>query len=345
MPFLYKRTYPSGKKVWAIYYRVGNKQKSRVIGETDKRTAEKVFTKFCADLAINDFGLNEIRDITLAEFKDEYLKSAENEKAERTVQRERQILKALLEHFSKGSILLQNFRPKDIIEYRNKRLEKVSPETINLEFRHLKSFFNTAKNLGYLRENPFNDIKPIRVPQSDLPRLFELEEIKMVRKAFRGDKFEYLVEFYLLTGVRLKEALTLTWDDVDFRRKHIIIRSDYTKGKKHRIISFADDAKLAMLLNRLNKREDELLFGPENDNPQWSACWVSRKISEKLTEIGFDWATCHAFRHTYISHLVMAGVPLTTVKEIVGHSSITTTLKYAHLAPQHTKEMVKKRPF
>ena len=72
----------------------------------------------------------------------------------------------------------------------------------------------------------------------------------MVRNAFRGDKFESLVEFYLLTGVRLKEALTLTWDDVDFRRKHIIIRSDYTKGKKHRIISFADDEKLSMLYRR-----------------------------------------------------------------------------------------------
>lgn len=59
----------------------------------------------------------------------------------------------------------------------------------------------------------------------------------------------------------------------------------------------------------------------------WRCWWVSRKISLKLTSIGFPWATCHTFRHTYISHLVMQGVPLITVKELVGHSDIKTTMR------------------
>ena len=345
MPFLKKRAYPSGKKVWVIYYRVGKKQKSRVIGETDKRTAEKVFTKFCADLANGDFGINEIIDIALAEFKEEYLKTARNEKAVRTVDREEQVLKPFLEYFSNGQILLRNFTAKDIIEYRNARLNKVSAVTMNLEFRHLKAIFNTAKRLGYLKENPFSGIKHIRVPESDLPRFFELEEIEQVREAFKGDQFESLVEFYLLTGVRLKEALSLTWDDVDFRRKRIVIHSDYTKGKKHRIISFENDPKLIDLINNLKNTKIGCLFSHQNNNEKWSEWYVGRKVSKKLTAIGFSWASCHTFRHTYISHLVMAGVPLTTVKEMVGHSSINTTLKYAHLAPNHISAMIKKRPY
>ena len=226
-------------------------------------------------------------------------------------------------------------------------MEKVSPETANLEFRHLKAIFNRAVYLGYLGENPFAGIKALRVPESDLPRFFELEEITKVRATFKGDPFEDLVEFYLLTGARLKEALSLTWNDIDLKRSFILIRSFYTKAGKNRIISFSEDDALKTLIRKrkLKKEDSQYVFGSVDNHTHWSASWVSRKISRKLGLVGFAWATCHTFRHTYISHLVMAGVPLTTVKEIVGHSSIATTLKYAHLAPQHTKEMIKKRPF
>ena len=345
MAFLYKRKYRSGKTVWAIYYRIGNKQRSKVIGETDKRSAEKIFTKFCSDLANGDFGIKEIRDITLVEFKEEYLKAARNEKAVRTVERDEQVIKPFLEYFSKGRILLRSITSRDITEYRIERCKKVSQETINLEFRHLKAAFNTAKKFGYLKDNPFDRIKPLWIPQSDLPKFFDLEDIEKVREAFKRDEFESLVEFYLLTGIRLKEALTLNWENVNSDRKNIIIRSIYTKSKKYRIISYKNDLKIESLLDSLDKREDNLLFGPKNNAPQWSYWWVSRKIALKLDKIGFPWATCHTFRHTYISHLLMAGVPLTTVKEIVGHSSINTTLRYAHRAPDHTSEMLKKRPY
>lgn len=345
MAFLYKRKYPSGKIVWVIFFRVGGKQKSKVIGETDKRTAEKVFTKFCADLASGDFGIKEIRDITLAEFKEQYLITAKNEKAVRTVDREEQVLKPFLEYFSKGKILLRSITSRNLTEYRNERRKKVSPETMNLEFRHLKSIFNLAKRMEYLKDNPLTRIPQLRVPESDLPKFFKLEEIEQIRDAFKGNEFENLVEFYLLTGVRLKEALGLTRDDIDTERHTIVIKSTHTKGKRHRIISYSGDLGLRKLVEQIRIRKDNLIFGPAGDKSQWSEGWVSRTISKKLTDIGLHWATCHTFRHTYISHLVMAGVPLTTVREIVGHSSINTTLKYAHFAPSHTSEMLKKRPY
>jgi len=234
---------------------------------------------------------------------------------------------------------------RDLERYRQHRLELVAQQTVNIEFRHLKALFNRARSYKYLQENPFAAIKPIRVPENDLPNFFELDEIETVRELFYRDPFEEIVSFYLLTGVRLREPLSLKWSDVDFRRKQLRIRSRNTKSKKQRIISFAADPQLETLLTSLPRRHDNKLFGPKDGSKQWTHWWVSDRISLKLTKAGFPWASCHTFRHTFISHLVMSGVPLTTVKELVGHSHISTTMRYAHLAPGHKEQMMGLRPY
>lgn len=343
MAFLQKRRNAKGETIWVIHYRIGSKQKMKTIGKTDKRTAQKVFTQFMADLARNSFGINEIKRVTLSDYIKEYLEYAAIEKAPSTLAREGRILRKL-KNFT-GELFLTDITIKLLEDYRLQSQKLINEETINLEFRHFKAIFNRAKKLGYLSENPFSEIKPIRVPEIDIPRFFEIDEIEKVREAFRNDSFHDLVEFYLLTGARLREPLSLTWNDIDFKRKHVKIKSYHTKSKKHRVISFEEDEPLEKLLRSLLRREDGLLFGPEDNKTQWRHWWVSHRISLKLSELGFPWATCHTFRHTYISHLVMAGVPLYTVKEMVGHSSINTTLRYAHLAPKHTKEMHGKRPY
>ena len=189
-------------------------------------------------------------------------------------------------------------------------------------------------------DTPFKQVSPLRTPESDLQRFFELEEIAKVRDIFKEHPLKNLVEFFLLTGTRRKEVLIISWNDVGFRRKIIKIPSIYTKGKKHRLISFIFDEKLETLMNGLTKRSHNMLFGKEDDAKR-----VGKRISKTLTKNGFPWATCHTFRHIYISHLSMGGVPLPTIKEMVGHASIETTLKYAHLAQSHLDNMIKKRPY
>ncbi|MBD3225940.1 MAG: tyrosine-type recombinase/integrase, partial [Caldithrix sp.] len=93
------------------------------------------------------------------------------------------------------------------------------------------------------------------------------------------------------------------------------------------------------------RRNDNIVFGPADGSPQWRREWISKRISRILTQIGLVWASCHTFRHTYISHQVMAGVPIITIKDLVGHASIETTLKYAHLAQDHKSQMQSKRPY
>jgi len=312
----------------------------KTIGSCDKRTAEKILHKFITEQSKTDAGINELKKITLSTLQSEYLKNSSSTKAKRSIEREELVLRTFLEYI--GNTNISDISISDVQNYRNFRLRTISPETINLEFRHLKAIFNWAKERNYLSQSVFTKVKPIRVPENELPKFLEVEEIQKVRDMFNDDPFKWIVEFYLLTGARLKEALVLKWSNIDPKRQMITIPSTGTKAKKHRIISYIEDKQLKMLLNKIPKRNDTLLFGPTNGK-QWSSWWVSRKISKKLNEIGLSWASCHTFRHTYISHLVMNGVPLTTVKEIVGHSSFTTTLRYAHLSTSHKEQMSSKR--
>ena len=67
---------------------------------------------------------------------------------------------------------------------------------------------------------------------------------------------------------------------------------------------------------------------------------VKRSFKTALRRSGIRDVQFHDLRHTFASHLVMAGVDLTTVKELLGHKDIKMTLRYAHLAPAHKKKAV-----
>ncbi len=73
-----------------------------------------------------------------------------------------------------------------------------------------------------------------------------------------------------------------------------------------------------------------------------SRAFIRRTFEPSLRKAGIQDASWHTLRHTTASRLVMAGVPLATVKEILGHRSIQTTLRYAHLAPSHIQAAMDK---
>jgi integrase len=286
--------------------------------------------------------------IKLGQFINEYLYHSNQVKAPRTVIRERRILQYLLEFV--GNKDIRSIRPLTMENYRKHRLDNgIAPSTVNLEFRHLKVAFNTAVRWEMLDKNPLDKIRYIRVPQSEYPRYLSLEEIKRAKDAFKNTAFAELVDFYLGTGTRLGEALSLTWDDIDFKRNQLVIKGINAKGKRNRILPFKYSSGLRDILKSMKRRSDGKVFGPFDshgkEQPQWREWWVGRFISKTLTSIGLPWATCHTFRHTFASHLAMVNVPIFTLQKLLGHAQIETTMIYSHLAPDHKDEMLSKLPY
>jgi integrase len=136
------------------------------------------------------------------------------------------------------------------------------------------------------------------------------------------------------TGMRLGEALRFTPNHVDWSRRLIVLSPDITKSSKPRAVP-------------MTRRVREILYGRPTDEMDLPYFRMKLDHVEKqwqkirLALKGDTQWVLHAFRHTYASRMVQAGVDLYTVKELLGHSTIAVTERYAHLNPKKLIDAVK----
>ena len=217
--------------------------------------------------------------------------------------------------------------------------------TINFEVGALKSIFNLAIKWGYLKENPTKGVTKLKVDDSKAPRFLTQDECRRLLEACPRDLYPIYFTF-LNTGMRKAELENLEWADVDFKRRKIKIRRKATWQPKtgEREIPISDS-----LLELLKGLKDN---NAKTTKSNYVFCHgdggkLKAKLRERLIRIAKkaeieDLTRVHTLRHTFASHLVMSGVDLPTVKKLMGHSDIQTTMIYAHLAPDHLADAVNK---
>jgi integrase len=150
-------------------------------------------------------------------------------------------------------------------------------------------------------------------------------------KKSRNGALADLVEFSLFTGIRRGEALGLTWDRVD--RARGVIRLELTKSGRRREVPLSSNAD-AVLARRWTPEAKDYVFGSRNWNSFRSA-WESALVVAATDDLRF-----HDLRHTFASWLVQRGRSLREVQEALGHQTITMTMRYSHLAPDHLRAAV-----
>lgn len=242
--------------------------------------------------------------------------------------------------------------------------------TINRDITALKAALNTAVKWQLLSENPIAGLKRLKVDDTAEPRHLAQREEKRLREALdkreikireerasanewrrvRGyealpdltdktyaDHLKPMVFVALNTGMRRGELFNLSWPDVEFSRSRLTVVGTMAKSGKTRHIPLNQEAREALRAWKAQGEGKGLVFpgkeGKRLDNVRkaWNGVLSEAKIKS------FRW---HDLRHTFASNLVMAGVPLVTVKELLGHHSITMTEKYAHLATDHKEQAV-----
>lgn len=222
---------------------------------------------------------------------------------------------------------------KQFAEYRASRIaEGLSAGTLNRERAYLSGVFSELRRLGYwTRDNPLECVRPIRVRERELSYL-KAEEIRRLFASLEASKNAdaYLIgKLSLVTGARWSEAEGL-------RREHVrtspgLVTFVDTKGGKNRAVPIADDfaQELAFRLDHGAFRRSYFAF---------RSALLRAGISLPEGQLA------HVLRHTFASYFMMQGGNILTLQRVLGHSSLTMTMRYAHLAPDHLQEVLRLNP-
>lgn len=213
-----------------------------------------------------------------------------------------------------------------------KHSRDAAPETVAKELRTLRAVFNWAKARKLATENPCDQVEPPRNVESEPIRWYTRAELEELYEAspFHADIWRFMAN----TGLRRREALQLQWRDVAEDHIRIVSRAGArTKSGKWRIIPLSDSAKAALERLRQHTGTSGYVL------PRAHRASLSRAFSRCQRRAGID-GNLHCLRHTFAAHLVSNGVPLRTVQVLMGHASIATTERYAHLAPDHLADSV-----
>lgn len=239
------------------------------------------------------------------------------------------------------------------------------PATIHRNETTLKAALSKAVQWGVIEQHPLDALKPISADDNAVIRFLSGGEEQALFKAmdererkirggrergnaWREDRgYEMLPEtppggfadhlkpavlISLHTGLRAGELLSLTWRNVNFHTKTLTVSGENAKSRKIRHIPL-NAVALDALARWKKQSAGEYVFPGKAEGRCYNIPkkpWAA--VLEAAGVQNFRW---HDLRHTFASKLVMAGVDLNTVRELLGHSDIKMTLRYAHLAPEH----------
>jgi site-specific recombinase XerD len=167
--------------------------------------------------------------------------------------------------------------------------------------------------------------------ETKLPVILNHKELKELFAVPTLLKQRVVLTLIYSAGLRGQEVINLKISDVDFERKIIHIRQ--SKYKKDRIVPLAET--MAIGLKKYLKAENPhlWLFNGKEPDGRYSVKGLSWVIRENLkkTSIKKD-VNLHSLRHSYATHLLEQGLNIVTLKELLGHADITTTMLYLHVA-------------
>ncbi len=155
--------------------------------------------------------------------------------------------------------------------------------------------------------------------------------------AHYADHFSPIVLLALNTGLRRGELFNLQWEDINLKSKTLTVQGATAKSGETRHIPLNDEA-VETLKNwkTQSKKHERVFYGKNGARLNYIIkAWVNMIADAKIKDFRF-----HDLRHSFASNLVMKGAPLNTVRELLGHSDLKTTLRYAHLAPDHKADAV-----
>lgn len=311
--------YKRGNVYWIDYYDQNRNRIQESSQSTGKRDAEELYTLRKSEILRGVY--KKPVTISFGEFGERYMEFAKANK--RSWLRDEQMLAHLYKAFGKERPLAE-ITPLAIEDYKTCRKTRVSGSTVNRELALLKHMFNLAITWDlFLAVNPVRKVKFFREFNMGLRVVSPEEERRLLQHA--SPFIQDLIRFALNTGLRTGELFSLHWLNVDF--KNGILTVFAAKTQKTREIPLNAETRKVLDAWWLNKKNEFVFYNPETGKPFVDLKEGFALACRKAEISGVTW---HTLRHTFASRLVNSGVDIVTVKELLGHSSISVTMRYAH---------------
>lgn len=283
-------------------------------------------------------------NITFSEVFQKYIEQAFQDKERKTCIEEQS-------KYNKWILPLFENKPlKEISPFMLEKLKKVmayagkAPRTITYVLALIRQVFNYAKNHDlYHGDNPVSKVKK---PSEDNRRVrflsHEEADLLLNELAKISPMLHNISLLSLHCGLRAGEIFNLEWNDIDFANETILIK-DIKSGRNRNAIMTKD---IKAMFEKMDKAAHTNVVFPSRKGEKTAE--VSRSFDRTIEKLGFNRGIMdrrqkvvfHTLRHTYASWLVMSGVDLYTVQRLMGHSTISMTERYSHLAPNHLKKAV-----
>lgn len=328
---------PTGQAVWVICYQdeTGQRRRQRTDAAT-KELAQRLLRKKLDEVEEAKLsGVRPVRVISFSEFTEEYLDHVNAVRSKSSQEKVPSMVRNLAKFF--GTMHLSKVTGGDVQRWidkrsqeRKKNEEQIKPATVVSEFVTLSAIFREARKRGYVNHDPCRGLSLPRVNNKIIRCLSEVEEGRLIPAC--GDSIRAIVQTALYTGLRKEELLDLRWGDLDF--DHAILTVQHGKGDKKRYIPMIPE--LVEVLKAIPRKVTEGEASPYVfNNPGTGTRWVEIRKGwfRALRVAAIRNFRFHDLRHSFASRMVQRGVPLKAVQELLGHSDIKTTMRYAHLAP------------
>ncbi len=225
-------------------------------------------------------------------------------------------------------------------------------KTIARRLAAIKSLFNYLYNFEKIKDNPAMHLRtpkadknlPVIVRENDIVSLMEEPIKNPITNEIEGERDHAILEMLYATGFRLSELLSINICDIDNKSKLVKVMG---KGGKERIVPIGKVAlnSIESYLKKLGKSirsnyEDPLFVNKKGKRlPKRT---LQRRI-KKYLEVTMGGGTVHTLRHTFASHLVNSGADILTVKELLGHSSLSSTQHYTRLNLEKIKKVYQEK--
>ncbi|MDH2925607.1 site-specific integrase [Lonepinella koalarum] len=320
--------YKKSNGIWWIDFRTPSGQRIRHSAKTtEKKLAQEYHDKLKHE-AWQIERLNKKPERTIEEALIRFLEVSQEQKDIETKIRHTEYWRSVLAGRTLSSLTTDDIL-NNLPTHKTGTKKKLSPATQNRYRTSILRALSLAHKAGWIDSVPY-------VPKNPEPKLrvrwLSKEQALQLINALSLQWMKEVCSFALMTGARMTEILSLTWDKIDFARNIAIVSSDIAKSGKARALPLSREA-ITLLRKRQSQQLAHYVF--HRGKGKYISEIDREDFQRALTKANIQDFRFHDLRHTWASWHVQNGTPLMVLKELGGWETVEMVKRYAHLNATH----------